>query len=162
MTSCLHPLCDPEHTNTFCVVGVCFSHPLCSANKLIVLSVVVAEGKRPVPSRTRKLSPPAPMVLHSPGCGRVGRRRHQTSVQNAPPGDRRGILHFQVDYSPPPIERRICSRRSRAAASRSSSCSAIARPASLSSASSVPPCAVAYRPSILSRTCSNVGTPASS
>ena len=45
----------------------------------IVLSVVVAEGERPVPSRTRKLSPPAPMVLHSPGCGRVGRRRHQTS-----------------------------------------------------------------------------------
>src|SRR5690242_281949 len=42
----------------------------------IVLSVVLAEGERPVPSRTRKLSPPAPMVLHSPGCGRVGRRRH--------------------------------------------------------------------------------------
>jgi hypothetical protein len=33
----------------------------------IVLSVVVAEGERPVPSRTRKLSPPAPMVLHPPG-----------------------------------------------------------------------------------------------
>src|SRR5690348_10939269 len=44
----------------------------------IVLSVVVAEGERPVPSRTRKLSPPAPMVLHPPGCGRVGRRRHST------------------------------------------------------------------------------------
>src|SRR5437879_2604057 len=35
----------------------------------------MAEGKRPVPFRTRKLSPPAPMVLHSLGCGRVGRRR---------------------------------------------------------------------------------------
>src|SRR5690348_15849318 len=44
----------------------------------IVLSVVLAEGVRPVPSRTRKLSPPAPMVLHSTGCGRVGHRRHQT------------------------------------------------------------------------------------
>jgi hypothetical protein len=32
-------------------------------------------GKRPVPFRTRKLSPPAPMVLHSPECGRVGHRR---------------------------------------------------------------------------------------
>src|SRR4030088_3643300 len=77
MTSCLHPLCDPEHTNTVwsgCVSRIHF----CSTDNLIVLSVVLAEGKRPVPSRTRKLSPPAPMVLHSLGCGRVGRRRHQT------------------------------------------------------------------------------------
>src|SRR4051794_5025773 len=44
---------------------------------LIVVSVVIAEGKRPVSFRTRKLSPPAPMVLHSGGCGRVGRRRTQ-------------------------------------------------------------------------------------
>ena len=35
----------------------------------------MAEGKRPVTFRTRKLSPPAPMVLHSGGCGRVGHRR---------------------------------------------------------------------------------------
>src|SRR3954471_13772049 len=51
----------------------------------IVLSVVFAEGVRPVPSRTRKLSPPAPMVLHSSGCGRVGRRRHSTWIEGAPP-----------------------------------------------------------------------------
>src|ERR671925_72855 len=37
----------------------------------------MAEGKRPVPFRTRKLSPPAPMVLHPRGCGRVGHRRTQ-------------------------------------------------------------------------------------
>src|SRR5690606_18787474 len=37
-------------------------------------------GKRPVPFRTRKLSPSAPMVLHSRGCGRVGRRRTQTTI----------------------------------------------------------------------------------
>src|SRR5947208_8873576 len=36
----------------------------------------MAEGKRPVPFRTRKLSPPALMVLHPPGCGRVRHRRH--------------------------------------------------------------------------------------
>src|SRR5256885_15934299 len=42
----------------------------------------MAEGKRPVPSRTRKLSPPAPMVLHPTGCGRVGHRR--TSFQQGP------------------------------------------------------------------------------
>ena len=44
------------------------------------LSVVLAVGSRPVPFRTRKLSPPAPMVLHSGGCGRVGRRRHKKFI----------------------------------------------------------------------------------
>ena len=43
---------------------------------LMFLSVVFAMGSRPVPFRTRKLSLSAPMVLHSGGCGRVGRRRH--------------------------------------------------------------------------------------
>jgi hypothetical protein len=42
----------------------------------VCLSVVLAAGSRPVPFRTRKLSLPAPMVLHPGGCGRVGRRRH--------------------------------------------------------------------------------------
>ena len=42
-------------------------------------SAVIALGKRPVPFRTRKLSPTAPMVLHSGGCGRVGRRRNYSS-----------------------------------------------------------------------------------
>ena len=35
----------------------------------------MAAGKRPVPFRTRKLSPPAPMVLPPGGGGRVGYRR---------------------------------------------------------------------------------------
>ena len=35
----------------------------------------MAAGKRPVPFRTRKLSPPAPMVLPPGGSGRVGYRR---------------------------------------------------------------------------------------
>ena len=43
---------------------------------LLCLSVVLAAGSRPVPFRTRKLSLPAPMVLHPGGCGRVGHRRH--------------------------------------------------------------------------------------
>src|SRR5918999_547124 len=71
MTSCLHPLCDPEHTNIGLWFGVRDPHPLGSHN-LIVLSVVMAEGESPVPSRTRKLNPPAPMVLHSPGGGGGG------------------------------------------------------------------------------------------
>ena len=37
--------------------------------------VVMAEGPYPIPSRTRKSSPPAPMVLQGPPCGRVGRRQ---------------------------------------------------------------------------------------
>jgi hypothetical protein len=39
------------------------------------VTAVIAWGKRPVPSRTRKLRPTAPMVLHPGGCGRVGHRR---------------------------------------------------------------------------------------
>src|SRR5258705_3446294 len=35
--------------------------------------VIVAKGFHPFPSRTRKLSPSAPMVLHAQVCGRVGR-----------------------------------------------------------------------------------------
>ena len=37
------------------------------------LWVIVAKGSHPFPSRTRKLSPSAPMVLHARVCGRVGR-----------------------------------------------------------------------------------------
>src|SRR4051812_50110839 len=97
MTSCLHPLCDPEHTNTLCGRGAFLASTMLGQfglNKLIVLSVVVAEGKRPVPSRTRKLSPPAPMVLHSLGCGRVGRRRHSTYLWG--PAGRRGPPFFCI------------------------------------------------------------------
>src|SRR5918993_1570734 len=38
----------------------------------------MAEGFHPFPSRTRKLSPPAPMVLGERSPGRVGRRRFLT------------------------------------------------------------------------------------
>lgn len=40
------------------------------------VTAVIAWGKRPVPFRTRKLRPTAPMVLHPGGCGRVGHRRN--------------------------------------------------------------------------------------
>lgn len=42
---------------------------------VMVVLVVIVVGSRPVPFRTRKLSPPAPMVLHSGECGRVGNRQ---------------------------------------------------------------------------------------
>jgi hypothetical protein len=60
--------CLERHSTPPGWVGVCFV--------LVFLSVVLAAGSRPVPFRTRKLSLPAPMVLHLGGCGRVGRRRH--------------------------------------------------------------------------------------
>ena len=41
----------------------------------------MAAGKRPVPFRTRKLSPPAPMVLPPGGSGRVGYRRPNNFTQ---------------------------------------------------------------------------------
>ena len=40
-----------------------------------IFLVVMAEGPYPIPSRTRKSSPPAPMVLQGPPCGRVGHRQ---------------------------------------------------------------------------------------
>src|SRR3954464_14903173 len=39
------------------------------------ISAVTPEGSHPIPSRTRKLRPPGPMVLQGGPCGRVGRRR---------------------------------------------------------------------------------------
>ena len=43
---------------------------------------MMAAGKRPVPFRTRKLSPPAPMVLLPGGSGRVGYRRPNNFTQH--------------------------------------------------------------------------------
>src|SRR3981081_2026927 len=62
-------------------------------NNTITMPAATAAGKRPDPFRTRKLSPPAPMVLHPTGRGRVGHRRHLTipisrrggSLRRAPP-----------------------------------------------------------------------------
>ena len=49
------------------------------------VAAVIAAGTRPdLPFRTRKLRLPAPMVLHPPGCGRVGHRR-QTTTKGGPP-----------------------------------------------------------------------------
>ena len=45
-------------------------------NRLYSFSVVIAIRSHPFPSRTRKLSLSAPMVLHGQLCGRVGRRRN--------------------------------------------------------------------------------------
>jgi hypothetical protein len=59
--------------------------PSCGAGRDAV-SAAIAEGKHPVPFRTRKLSPPAPMVLPRRRGGRVGRRRDTIGKTRAPRG----------------------------------------------------------------------------
>ena len=73
---------------------------------------LIAVGKRPVPFRTRKLSPPALMVLHPGGCGRVSYRRPKNTNKQLHNPTRHPhntvtgaalLLHTQFDYriSPP-------------------------------------------------------------
>ena len=59
-------------------------------------AVAMAQVRRPVPFRTRKLRPGTAMVLHSRGCGRVARRRIQLSGPSGrvPLGDSRKVLFF--------------------------------------------------------------------
>jgi hypothetical protein len=57
------------------------------------VTAVIAWGKRPVPFRTRKLRPTAPMVLHPRECGRVGHRR-TTTHGKAPHHQVRGLPHL--------------------------------------------------------------------
>ena len=78
------------------------------------VSVAIAEGKHPVPSRTRKLSPPAPMVLPGRLGGRVGRRRN--IVENGPPSGGPFSFRYLVrsdDPWPKPSRPRPRARRKR-------------------------------------------------
>src|SRR3954467_4420433 len=59
----------------------------------------MGKGKHPVPSRTRKLSPSAPMVLQPRGCGRVGPRRTYFSQQGHPPPGM-ALLAFPDESTP--------------------------------------------------------------
>lgn len=63
------------------------------------VTAVIAWGKRPVPFRTRKLRPTAPMVLHSRGCGRVGHRRTQPP-RDGPGNDARAITALTTPTAP--------------------------------------------------------------
>jgi hypothetical protein len=61
--------------------------------------VILAKGSHPFPSRTRKLSPSAPMVLHAQVCGRVGRRPIKSRKA---PVERLGLFVFRggdVEFS---------------------------------------------------------------
>src|ERR1700744_355343 len=50
------------------------------------VAAAIARGKHPVPFRTRKLSPSAPMVLRGRPRGRVGHRRTFLQKKSRPPG----------------------------------------------------------------------------
>ena len=69
----------------------------------------MAEGSHPFPFRTRKLSPPAPMVLGSRGPGRVGRRRVRTDGRT--PGDWGSFVVFRPPIGSPPHAQAPPSRR---------------------------------------------------
>ena len=58
------------------------------------VTAVTAKGKRPVPYRTRKLSPSAPMVLPWRRGGRVGRRR--TTLHRRPTPHGVGLRHIRT------------------------------------------------------------------
>ena len=73
-------------------------------------AVVMAQVRRPVPFRTRKLRPGTAMVLHSRGCGRVARRRiHMLGVpveRNAPGTPFFALLCRPAGRSPSPEVRK--------------------------------------------------------
>ena len=76
---CLRPL-SGSRTATIGigrVVWFRFCRPILVVGRCIGFAVVMAQVRRPVPFRTRKLRPGTAMVLHSRGCGRVARRRIQ-------------------------------------------------------------------------------------
>ena len=71
------------------------------------VAAVIAAGTRPdLPFRTRKLRLPAPMVLHPPGCGRVGHRRQTTTkggaAQRPPPFLSPATARTRLPPPPPP------------------------------------------------------------
>src|SRR3954462_3821193 len=65
------------------------------------VTAAIAAGKPPDPSRTRKLSQPAPMVLHPTGCGRVGRRRTILRKRGHPGGPFSAFLTLVPPHARP-------------------------------------------------------------
>ena len=72
---CLRPLSGSRTATIGIVVGSVAGRRFSGRPYRIGFAVVMAQVRRPVPFRTRKLRPGTAMVLHSRGCGRVARRR---------------------------------------------------------------------------------------
>ncbi len=76
-------------------IQLLFSAAITSAFVCILVThfpVAISEGSHPFPSRTRKLSPPEPMVLRGKPRGRVGRCRIFFSAPLAPFMGSRGVF----------------------------------------------------------------------
>ena len=69
-------------------------------------AAVMAQVRRPVPFRTRKLRPGTAMVLHSTGCGRVARRRITRTGSPRVGGVYLASLGLSVLGLTPPLVRR--------------------------------------------------------
>ena len=76
---CSRPLSGSRTATIGIVAWFRFCRPILVVGRYIGFAVVMAQVRRPVPFRTRKLRPGTAMVLHSRGCGRVARRRIQLS-----------------------------------------------------------------------------------
>src|SRR4030095_256845 len=63
---------DHKHIRVHC--ATLKQRPSTTEEQFHRVTAAIAAGKRPDPFRTRKLSPPAPMVLHPTEGGRGGRR----------------------------------------------------------------------------------------
>ena len=73
---CSRPLSGSRTATIGIVAWFRFRRPIpWWVGRCIGFAVVMAQVRRPVPFRTRKLRPGTAMVLHSRGCGRVARRR---------------------------------------------------------------------------------------
>ena len=59
-------------------------------------AAAMAQERRPVPFRTRKLRPGTAMVLHPTGCGRVARRRTTRTGSPDTPQRYRGFPHIRT------------------------------------------------------------------
>jgi hypothetical protein len=91
----------------YLIVRFCGQREARNLKRSYEFPVTLAEGSHPFPSRTRKLSPPAPMVLRWQRRGRVGRRR----IKNQKPRKNLGAflsseqflirLHLPLPPSPP-------------------------------------------------------------
>ena len=102
---CLRPLSGSRTATTGIVVGSVAGRRFFRLAVQSGFAVVMAQVRRPVPFRTRKLRPGTAMVLHSRGCGRVARRRIQLSGPSGrvPLGDSRKVPFFiRTGCFPPP------------------------------------------------------------
>ena len=92
---CLRPLSGSRTATTGIVAGSVAGRRFSGRPSCIGFAVVMAQVRRPVPFRTRKLRPGTAMVLHSRGCGRVARRRIQRwTFWSSPLWDSRKVPFF--------------------------------------------------------------------